>query len=126
MNDIMQSLLQNQTGDDGEDAPEEESKDEQPEPTDDPMGQNLIHKVVMKSVGVHNKIQQEIMHSVFQEYLYHSEFVYVNIHLDKYNVRVINSNSVNNKNYGSQQQSQEFYPNILYVYANRDDTHSQQ
>ena len=60
----------------------------------------------MKFVGICNKSQQEIMHSILQEYLYHSDFVYVNIHLDKYNVSIINSNAVNNNNYVSQQQSQ--------------------
>ena len=48
----------------------------------------------MKSVGIRNKSQQDIMHSIFQEYLYHSDFVYVSIHLYKYNVRVININAV--------------------------------
>ena len=106
MNEIMQSLLRNQKGNDGEDAPEEESKDEQPELTDYPMGRNLICKVDMKSLGICSKTQQEIMHSILQEDLYHSDFVYVNIYLDKYNVRIINSNDFNNKNYVSQQQSQ--------------------
>ena len=55
----------------------------------------------MKSVGICNKSQQDIMHSIFQEDLYHSDFFYVNIHLDKYNVHVININDVNNNNYGS-------------------------
>ena len=66
MNEIMQSLLQNQPGNDGEDSPEEESKDEKPEPTDDTMGRTLIRKLAMKSIGIRNKSQQEIMHSTFR------------------------------------------------------------
>ena len=66
------------------------------------MGRTLIRKAVMKSVGIRNKIQQEIVHSIFQEYLYHSDFVYVKIHLIKYNVRFININAVNNNNFDSQ------------------------
>ena len=62
MNEIIKSLLRNQTWNDGEYDPEEESKDEQPEPTDYPMGRTLIRKVAMKSVGIRNKSQQYIMH----------------------------------------------------------------
>ena len=80
----------------------------------------------MKSVGIRNKSQQDIMHSIFQEDLYHSDFFYVNIHLDKYNVHVINSNAISNNYYGSKKQSLEFYPNIFDVYADCDETHSQQ
>ena len=121
MREITQSLIQNQ-GNDGE----EKSNDQQPEPTDDPMGRTLIRKVAMKSVGVRNKSQQEIMHSIMQEKLYHSDFVYVNIHLDKYNIRVINSNTVNNNALGPQQQAQEaFYPNIFDKYAARDEIHQE-
>ena len=80
----------------------------------------------MKYVGICNKSQQDIMYSIFKEDLYHSEFVYKNIHLDKYNVCVIDSNAFKNKSSGSQQQSQAFYPNIFDVYTNRDETHSQQ
>ena len=80
----------------------------------------------MKYIGICNKSQQAIMHSILQEDLYHFDFVCVNIDMDKYNVRVINSNSVNNNNYGSQQQSQQFYQNIFDVYENHDEIHSRQ
>ena len=90
------------------------------------MGRNIIRKVAMKSVDIFNKIQQEIMHSILKEYLYHYEFFCVNIDLDKYTFCGINSNTVNNKNYGSQQHLQSFYPDIFDVYANCDETHSQQ
>ena len=79
----------------------------------------------MKSVGIHIKSQQDIVHSILQEDLCQYDFVYVNIHLEKYNVHFINSNAVNNNNYGSQQQSQESYPNIFNFYENRDEAHSQ-
>ena len=42
--------------------PEEESKNEKPKPTDDPMGCTLIREVSMKSVDICRKRQQEIMH----------------------------------------------------------------
>ena len=78
----------------------------------------------MKYIGICNKSQQAIMHSILQEYLYHFDFVCVNIDMDKYNVRVINSNDVNNKSFGSQKKSQVFYPNLFNVYANHDETQS--
>ena len=118
MNDIMQSILQSRNENDTDNNDEEESKEERPEPADDVTGQTLIRKVAMKSVGVRNKSQQEIMHSILQEDLYHTDFVYVNIHLDKYDVRVINNNS------RSQQDSPAFYQNIFDVYANRDEVHN--
>ena len=70
------------------------------------MGRTLIRKLSMKYSGIHNKTQQEIMHSILQEYLYHFDFFHVNIHLDKYNVHVININAFNNNNSDSQQQPQ--------------------
>ena len=77
----------------------------------------------MKSVGICNKSQQEIMNQNLLENFYHSYFVYVNIRLYRYNVRVVNSNSVNNNNSGSQQHLQAFYPNIFDIYLNHDETH---
>ena len=64
------------------------------------------------------------MHSILREDIYHSDTVYININLDNYIVRFIKSNAFNNNNYGSQQQSQVFYPNICNFYANGDDTYS--
>ena len=66
------------------------------------------------------------MYSILQDDMCHFDFVYLNIHLDRYNVRVIKRNAVNNNNYVSHQHPQSFYPNIFNVYENCDETHFQQ
>ena len=53
---------------------------------------------------------------MLQECFYHSDFVYVNIHLYTYNFCVINSNTFNNNNSVSRKQSQSFYPKTLRKY----------
>ena len=60
-------------------------------------GTTVIHKLALKSVGIRNKIQQEIFHCILQEALCHPNFSYIKFHLNRYNVRAINSNASPNQ-----------------------------
>ena len=112
MSDILQSLVplnENVEQSDGE-ADESIPVGGQ---VDDIAGPTIIRKVALKSVGIRNKTQQEIFHLLMQEALSHSDFTYIKIHLDKHNVRAVNSNNSPDQ--------PAFYPNIFDFYASRQD-----
>ena len=60
--------------------------------TDDIALPTIIQKVALKYTGVHNKAWQETFHILMQEVLSHSDFIYIKINLDKYNISAVNYN----------------------------------
>ena len=56
-------------------------------------GMTLVRRIALRSVGQRDKSKQEVMHSLLQEAMFHSDFTYVYIHLDKHSVRDLNPNA---------------------------------
>ena len=72
---------------------------------------SLIRQLAIRSIGERDKSHQEVMHALLQESLYHSDFKYVTVVLDKYNVRRIRPNPGEGE--------PVFYKNIFDYYADR-------
>ena len=100
----------------------EESKDNNEESTENNQrdsgntcsitGSKLIRQISLRSIGERNKSQQEIMHLLLNEPMHHSDFGYVNISLDKYEVRTL-------RNRQEQEDGPAFHKNIFDHYATR-------
>ena len=69
----------------------------------------------MHYIGERNKTQQEIIHLLLQESMYHSGFVYFKIHLDRHDVLNIKSLEGTSVQGGAR----VFYPNLFYYYVDR-------
>jgi len=132
VSELLRSLVPNNVSvDDREnDAADEESIEEETPSTTAVSGPTLIRRVALKSVGERNKSKQEVMHLLLQEKLYNSDFVYVNVHLDKHDVRILKESEPlppqaidNDEN--SPQSSRAFYCNIFDLYAERSNEEDQ-
>lgn len=76
-------------------------------------GSKLIQQIALRSIGERNKSQQEIMHLLLNEAIYNSDFSYVNISLDKYEVQTLRRRQ-------EQEDGPAFHKNIFDYYATRD------
>ena len=76
-------------------------------------GSALMRRIAIRSIGNRDKSKQEVMHSLLQEAMYHSDFDYVYIHLDKDSTREINR--------GATGDEPPCFPNIFDFYAQREE-----
>ena len=88
---------------------EEETKGEEPTTIYVP---TLVCKIAIKSIAERDKSKQEIRYSILQQPMAFSYFCYVNVHLDKYNVRLVKPADIRLIEDAS-------YKNIFNFYAER-------
>ena len=87
MNSLLRSLLPQLHKQIEQQTTELKTKENEPlPPLECPM---LIQWITIRAIGKRDRAQQEIMHLLLQEKMCHSNFVYVNLHLDKYDVRTL-------------------------------------
>ena len=119
INNIIKSILPpcletiEESKDDNEESKENDQRES--ENTYSISGSKLIQQIALCSIGERNKSQQEIMHLLLNEAMYHSDFSYVNISLDKYQVRTLQRRQ-------EQEDGPAFHKNIFDHYATRDTT----
>jgi hypothetical protein len=70
-----------------------------------------MRRIAVRSIGNHDKSKQEVMHSLLQEVMLHSDFAHIYIHLDKHSAREINATG----------EEQSCYPHIFDLYAKREE-----